>query len=55
MVFQIANFISLQSKLDSSKSMNDLISLFEAEWLKLSKLAFASKDEYRKVFAKFLD
>jgi len=54
-VFQIANLTSLQSRLDTSKSINDFISLFEVEWLRLSKLVIAPKDEYRKTFAKFLN
>jgi hypothetical protein len=55
LVSQITTLTSLSTTYDPSQPISTFISQFETEWLRLTKLAKASKDSYRQAFAKFLD
>jgi len=54
LVSQITNLASLSTTYDPAQPVTVFIAQFETEWLRLSKLAKASKDSYRQTFAKFL-
>jgi len=54
LVSQIPNLATLSTTYDPGLPITVFIAQFETDWLRLSKLAKASKDSYRQTFARFL-